>query len=86
MDAIALNLFEQLQGMTEQDRRFILIELDGHIAGAAGERVVLVRAALELFVRETGESLRRQGDWLKERRRPTGSPMSRFGSSSSVRT
>ncbi|MEA2186819.1 MAG: hypothetical protein QOK16_1830 [Solirubrobacteraceae bacterium] len=60
MDAIALNLFEQLQGMTEQDRRFILIELDGHIAGAAGERVVLVRSALDLFVRETGEPLRRQ--------------------------
>jgi Homing endonuclease associated repeat len=60
MDAIALNLFEQLQGMTVQDRRFILIELDGHIAGAAGERVVLVRAALELFARETGEPLRRQ--------------------------
>jgi hypothetical protein len=60
MDAIGLNLFEQLQGMTEQDRRFILIELDGHIAGAAGERVALVRSALELFVRETGEPLRRQ--------------------------
>lgn len=60
MDAIALNLFEQLQGMSVQDRRFILIELDGHIAGAAGERVVLVRSALELFVRETGEPLRRQ--------------------------
>ena len=60
MDAIAINLFEQLQGMTVQDRRFILIELDGHIAGAAGERVVLVRSALELFVRETGEPLRRQ--------------------------
>jgi hypothetical protein len=29
MDAIELNLCEQLQGMTERDRRFILVELTG---------------------------------------------------------
>lgn len=43
--------------MTGQDRRFILVELEGR---AAGERLVLVRAALERFVRETGEPLRQQ--------------------------
>jgi len=37
-----------------------LVELEGRVASAAGERLVLVRAALELFVRETDALVRQQ--------------------------
>jgi len=56
-DPVALNLFRQLRKMDDCDRRFVLRELDGSLASASSERIVLVRSAMELFVAETGEAL-----------------------------
>jgi hypothetical protein len=56
-DPIALNLFRQLMRMDVCDRRLVLITLDGHLTGISGERVVLVRSAVERFQAETGQSL-----------------------------
>lgn len=54
-DPIALNLFQQLRRMPPLDGRFVLTALDGRIADAAGERVVLARTAVQMFCRETGK-------------------------------
>lgn len=56
-DPIALNLFRQLSRMDVSDRRLVLITLDGHLTGASGERVVLVRDAVQRFQAETGQAL-----------------------------
>jgi hypothetical protein len=66
-DPIALNLFQQLRKMPPLDGRFVLTALDGRIAEAAGERVVLARTAIELFCRETGEkpSKKRYERWRR---------------------
>jgi hypothetical protein len=56
-DPIALNLFRQLMRMDVWDRQLVLITLDGHLTGISGERVVLVRSAVERFQAETGQSL-----------------------------
>ena len=56
-DPMALNLFRQLREMDDRDRRFVLQQLDGSLASASSERIVLVRSAMELFVAETGEAL-----------------------------
>lgn len=56
-DRVALNLFRQLREMDDGDRRFVLQQLDGSLASASSERIVLVRSAMGLFVAETGEAL-----------------------------
>lgn len=56
-DPVALNLFRQLCEMDDCDRRFVLRELDGSLASASSERIVLVRGAMRLFVADTGEAL-----------------------------
>jgi len=56
-DPVALNLFRQLREMDDGDRRFVLRELDGSLASASSERIVLVRSAMRLFVADTGEAL-----------------------------
>jgi hypothetical protein len=54
---VALNLFRQLREMDDRDRRFVLRQLDGSLASASSERIVLARSAMGLFVAETGEAL-----------------------------
>jgi Homing endonuclease associated repeat len=56
-DPMALNLFRQLREMDDRDRRFVLQQLDGSLASASSERIVLARSAMELFAAETGEAL-----------------------------
>lgn len=55
-DPVALNLFQQLRKMSAADCRFVLSALEGRLAGASGERVAVVRSAIELFCHETGET------------------------------
>jgi hypothetical protein len=66
-DPIALNLFHQLRKMSTADCRLVLTALDGRLAGASSERVLVVRAAIEQFCQETGDkpSKKRYEHWRR---------------------
>jgi hypothetical protein len=79
-DPVALNLFRQLRKMTIADSRLVLAALDTRLAGAVAERVVVVRAAIDLFREETGEALskKRYERWRMSRADTRSLPSATF--------